>query len=60
MTDEKVIKLPTGYKPDTPPPTQSDVEDIKFQLAVVMDELEILSKRVTQLTKILRDKLRKE
>lgn len=59
MNDDKVIPLPTGYAPVDPPPTASDVQDIKHQLAVVLDELEILSKRVTQLTRIVKETIRK-
>lgn len=58
--DEKIIPIGTDYHPEIPPPSQSDVQDIKYQLAIVLDELEILSKRVTQLTRIVASTIRKE
>jgi hypothetical protein len=58
--DDKVIQLPTGYEPADPPPTADDIKDVKAQLAIVLDELEILSKRVTQLTKIIKATHRKD
>ncbi len=53
-TDDKIIPIGTGYTPTDPPPTASDIADLKMMVGVVMDELELLSKRVTQLTRILR------
>lgn len=59
MTDDKIIPIGTGYAPLDPPPTASDIADLKMQIAIVLDELELLSKRVTQLTKITRELARK-
>jgi hypothetical protein len=58
-TDDKIVPIGNGYQPVDPPPSKSDVADLKLQLAVVLDELELLSKRVTQLTKIVRELSRK-
>lgn len=59
MTDDKIIPIGTGYTPLDLPPSASDVEDLKRSIAIVLDELELLSKRVSQLTRIVRDLSRK-
>ena len=58
MTD-KITPIGTGYNPANLPPTVSDVEDFKLSLAIILDELEVLSRRITQLTKIVRSNVRK-
>lgn len=60
MNDDKIVPIGNGYAPVDPPPSASDIADLKMQLAIVLDELELLSKRVTQLTKITRELARKE
>jgi len=56
---DKVVPIGTDYQPLNPLPTASDVADLRMHIAVVIDELEVLSKRVTQLTAAVRELTRK-
>jgi len=52
--------LPTGYAPDSATATADDIRDLKMYLAECLDELEVLSKRVSQLTNMVRLFMRKK
>ncbi len=54
MTD-KITPIGNGYAPIDPPPSVSDIADLKMMVAVLLDEMELLSKRVTQLTRVNRE-----
>lgn len=52
--DPKVIKLPTGYEPLTPPPNASELADLNWELQLLRDEVVNLSQANNTLTKGLR------
>jgi hypothetical protein len=58
VTDDKVVPLQTGYEPEPRAATPVDIDEVKISLAIIQDELELLSKRVTQLTRIVAQSLK--
>lgn len=52
--DPKIIKLPTGYEPLTPPPNSSELADLNWELQLLRDEVLHLSQANNTLTKGLR------
>lgn len=55
MTDDKkVVTLPTGYDPQTPPPNSSDIDDLRWGIAMMSEELTHLSLVINNLTRALR------
>ena len=41
--DKKVVALPTGYVPDDPPPDASEIEELRWSLTLLADEIKQLS-----------------
>lgn len=56
---DKIVPIGNSYQPDDPPPTTADISDLRYSIAQVLDELEVLSRRVTQLTNAMREFVRK-
>lgn len=55
MTDDKkVVTLPTGYEPMSAPPNADDLAEIRWSLALIADEIQLLSRTVMNLTRALR------